>query len=409
MSRVHLVGAHGDTIQLGPPRIDSTDAHALIADVTGNIADGTYTVVWRVAARDGHVSNGTFSFSVEKPIASTIDTSAKAPVLMETTPPESDKTAMASMQHEDMQSTGIGGILARLLGFVSIFLIVGAVTFVLVVLPGARGAGSDAFTHIASTNAATLGMAAAIGALLSTLLKIISEFVAMPDMGIGAMLFSSSWGWSVVIAALAAVLAFAGFWWIHSATSSSRTNAWRVVLIAAIALVVTPAFGGHAISSDQAWIAVPADIVHVTAGSMWIGTLAVIVFVAISACLKTPDGVSPGARLAALINAFSPLALICGGSVVATGVAASLIHAPHFSSLLTSAFWTTPYGSALFRKLIFVVLLMFVGAWNWRRMKPRLGGDDALGPMRRSATIELSVAAIVLALTAVLVALVIPE
>jgi putative copper export protein len=251
-------------------------------------------------------------------------------------------------------------------------------------------------------------MAAAVGALLSTLLKIISEFAAMPEMGIGAMLFSSSWGWSVVIAALAAVMAFVGFWRIHSATSSSRINAWRVVLIAAIALVVTPAFGGHAISSDQAWIAVPADIVHVTAGSMWIGTLAVIVFVAISACLKTPDGVSPGARLAALINAFSPLALICGGSVVATGIAASLIHAPHFSSLLTYAFWTTPYGSALFRKLIFVVLLFFAGAWNWRRMKPRLGADDALVPLRRSATIELLLGGTVLGLTAILVALELP-
>ncbi|HZK78262.1 MAG TPA: CopD family protein, partial [Gemmatimonadaceae bacterium] len=245
--------------------------------------------------------------------------------------------------------------------------------------------------------------------LLSTLLKITSEFVAMPDMGIGAMLFSSSWGWSVVIAALAAALAFVGFWRIHSASGPARKNAWRLVLIAAIALVVTPAFGGHAISSDQAWIAVPVDIVHVAAGSMWVGTLTVIVFVAISACLKTPDGVSPGARLAALINAFSPLALICGGSVVATGIAASLIHAPRFSSLLTSTFWTTPYGSALFRKLIFVVLLFFAGAWNWRRMRPRLGGDDALAPMRRSATIELLLAATVLALTAVLVALAIPE
>ena len=59
-------------------------------------------------------------------------------------------------------------------------------------------------------------------------------------------------------------------------------------------------------------------------------------------------------------------------------------------------------------KLLFVVFLFGAGAWNWRRIKPRLTTDEAVVPLRKSAALELSIAAIVLAVTAVLVALELP-
>ena len=125
--------------------------------------------------------------------------------------------------------------------------------------------------------------------------------------------------------------------------------------------------------------------------------------VGISAALKTPDSVRPGARVASMINAFSPIALTCGGLIVFTGVIASIYHLKPLRSL-----WTTPYGVALLFKLFFVVLLFAAGAWNWRRMKPRLTGDDAISPMRSTATLELLLATVVLGMTAILVALEVP-
>jgi putative copper export protein len=119
---------------------------------------------------------------------------------------------------------------------------------------------------------------------------------------------------------------------------------------------------------------------------------------AIPAALKTPDNVRPGARVAILINKFSPLALTCGASVVATGLGASVIRLPRLDAL-----WTTPYGVVLLLKLVFVVFLFGAGAWNWRRMKPRLTGDDAIAPLRSSAWLELVLTMIVLGLTAILV------
>ena len=104
-----------------------------------------------------------------------------------------------------------------------------------------------------------------------------------------------------------------------------------------------------------------------------------------------------------MINAFSPIALTCGGLIVFTGVIASVYHLKPFNTL-----WTTPYGAALLFKLFFVALLFAAGAWNWRRMKPRLTGDDAISPMRSSATLELLLAGVVLGITAILVALELP-
>jgi putative copper export protein len=136
---------------------------------------------------------------------------------------------------------------------------------------------------------------------------------------------------------------------------------------------------------------------------MWLGTLAVIVIVGIPAALKAPDSIRPGERVAGVINTFSPVALTCGGVVVATGLASSLMHLPTLATL-----WTSLYGVALLLKLFFVALLFAAGAWNWQRMKPRLTGENAIGPLRSSASLELVLGAVVLTITAILVALELP-
>jgi copper transport protein len=405
LTRLHLVSAGGDTVALGSARYDSTDEHVVIVDVTGVPSEGTYTLSWATAARDGHASKGSFSFSVAAPPVATVDTTHRAPAVAVSTDSAKApiKPAVVSDKMTTTASNSIGGVLGRLLGYASLFLIVGVVTFRRVVL-SRTGSADGPFLEVASTNAASLGIAASFGSLISTVLKMIQESADMPDMGMRAMLLSSTWGWALIISAIAAIIAFVGFWRIHSASNPASISAWRLPLVASIALIATPAFGSHAIASDHPWIAVASDIVHVGAGSIWLGTLAVILLVGISAALKTSEGSTAGLRVASLVNIFSPMALLCGALVVATGVIAGFIHLPRLNTL-----WTTPYGSALYRKLIFVVLLFLVGAWNWRRTRPRLAREGGLAPIRRVATLEVVLAATVLGLTAILVALAIPE
>lgn len=90
--------------------------------------------------------------------------------------------------------------------------------------------------------------------------------------------------------------------------------------------------------------------------------------------------------------------------LVATGVTTALMHLHPFASL-----WSTPYGYALLVKLCLVAVVFALGAWNWRRQRPRLGSEEAAGRLRRSAAMELGVATLVLVVTSVLVSLPAPR
>lgn len=394
MASVRLVSG-SDTTNLAPLALSPQNPAEIVAPVNGSLAAGTYIVLWRVAGRDGHPIRGTVSFRVAG-TSTLVDTIPTAPA--------------APMAHDDQVEgvgTALGGaigfILIRWLAFISIFLLLGAVTFKHYVVARAAPLESDVFGRIASTNSASLGMAAAVGLALTAIVKLGRESSDMPDMPIAALLFGSTWGMSLFAQLLFALIAVAAFRAAHRDSDATRSSGWKVALVASFVAAITPAFGGHAIAGENTLIAVAADIVHILAGSAWLGTLAVIVIVGIPAALKSPDEIRPGARVASLINTFSPLALLCGGSVVATGVGSSVIRLPGVDAL-----WTTPYGVALLLKLIFVAMLFSAGAWNWRRLKPRLTGDDAIGPLRSSASLELVLAGTVLGLTAILVALALP-
>jgi copper transport protein len=389
LSSIRLVTPSLDTVTITDLMRDSLDVHALVAEIRSVTAVGDYQIIWRAAASDGHVSRGVISFSVIAPAA------PAAPVVTDTP---------ASIVDHDSGTISIGGavgaIIARWLSFISIFGVIGVVAFRMLVLRKVSPKGGDLFSQLATTNAATMGIIAATGALVGAVLKLNRESADMPDVSLGAMLFDSAWGVSLLLQIAGSVAAIISFYYAHK---SPNRNAWFAAMLASLALGVSPALSSHASTTPQPAISVIADIIHVFAGSAWLGNLAVIMIVGISAALKTPDSIRPGSRVASMINAFSPIALTCGGLIVFTGVIASVYHLKPFNTL-----WTTPYGAALLFKLFFVALLFAAGAWNWRRMKPRLTGDDAISPMRSSATLELLLAAVVLGITAILVALELP-
>jgi putative copper resistance protein D len=84
--------------------------------------------------------------------------------------------------------------------------------------------------------------------------------------------------------------------------------------------------------------------------------------------------------------------------LVTMGVITAIRHFSHLNQL-----WTTPFGYALIVKLCIVVLVLIAGAWNWRRVGPSLGGDSTVANIRRSARVEVILAALVLVATAILV------
>jgi copper transport protein len=95
---------------------------------------------------------------------------------------------------------------------------------------------------------------------------------------------------------------------------------------------------------------------------------------------------------------FSPMALAFAGALAATGVIAAVLRLGAWSAITGSE-----YGRVFLYKLVGVVLVLIVGTYNWRRVRPRIDAER-VGTLRRTAIAELSLGLVVLVITAWLVA-----
>jgi copper transport protein len=99
-----------------------------------------------------------------------------------------------------------------------------------------------------------------------------------------------------------------------------------------------------------------------------------------------------------MVDAFSPMALTFAGTLAVTGVIAAVLRVGAWSALIGS-----DYGRLLLIKIGVVVLVLLAGAYNWLRLRPAMDADR-VGTLRRTATTELVLGFVVLAVTAWLVA-----
>lgn len=208
------------------------------------------------------------------------------------------------------------------------------------------------------------------------------------------VLLTTPWGWAWSAQCIAAALVVLQPAWIAAPARGVARTAWQVVLTGAI--VLAPAFQGHAIGAPQlAGLAVFADMLHLVAAGLWIGTL----FVIMVALVPGRDG----AGVARLITAFSPWALTSAATLGATGTFAAWLHVHELPFL-----WGSAYGRMVLLKVALVAVVAVFGAINWRRITPQLTQPGGVARLAASARTELMIAALVLAATAVLVATPLP-
>jgi copper transport protein len=173
----------------------------------------------------------------------------------------------------------------------------------------------------------------------------------------------------------------------------AATAGWALAAIGLLIASLFPLYTGRGAGKVNA--------VHVAAASTWLGTLLVLTIIGIRGVIRRGPSGTPRAELVCdLVNSFSPLALTAASIVALTGLTTAWMHLKRISSL-----WTTSYGITLVIKLGFVLIVVLLGAWNWRRVRPSLGEEGTEQTIRRSATMELTFGALVLLCTAVLVTL----
>ena len=422
---VSLVAAAGRVLRLG--RLTAVGSKTVVARIAETLAPGEYRVVWRIVGADGHPTRGEYRFTVQakagSPTAGALSNPGAA------APPAgipgavdhagADRGTPGSARAADHLSTGhLPGhdtgmeasappfVAIRFLLYVGLIGVLGAIAFRLLVLgrlaSRRRAPALAALEARAEAAAARIGSLAAGALVLVEVARLIAQSAALNGggaaldlTGLRTLLGHTHWGATWLFQVAATVAALVAF----RLARRGRHDGWLLAAVAGVGLAVATALGGHARVSALPALAVTADALHLTGAAGWLGSLAATMAAGVVVALRGPAHERAPA-VAALVDAFSPTALIFASLTAATGFLAAWLQIGHLPALTGTA-----YGRVFLLKMGLVAGVGLVGAYNWLRVRPALGTDAGSARLRRSATMELSVGVLVVLVTAILVGL----
>jgi putative copper export protein len=288
-------------------------------------------------------------------------------------------------------------VLFEYVGFLASFWMLGAIGFRYGVLRSGLGtAGREADSPLEGPFRDSMASAAGVGlmGLALALVSFVEGLLERAESKHQTLGEAFGAGGATSVAQIALLIALLGAFilaWRRVAIG------WPIAGIAGIALALRNLLSGR--------LAGMVNPLHVLGGSLWLGTLFVLVVCGIGQMLRHTVPVAAREQaVAEMVHRFSVVGL--GGSAL-LGITGVVTGWTHLNPL--SALWSTPYGYALISKLGVVGVVVGLGAWNWRRVGPSLGTEGGAVKIRRSATTELTFAALVLMLTAILVSLPSPK
>ncbi len=308
---------------------------------------GSYTVAWRVVSEDSHVLRGSSVFHVRT------------------------KTGAVGITSTPPKSLAWLGWFARFLALGAATTLFGVALTAAVVL-GKEGARLRRVAMVA-------GVALIIGAGLRFAVQ-----VALAS-GRGLLDAVGLWGDSVsstrpgtldawrVAAALIALVGVVRW---------SKREGPRIAAVGSIAAMITNSLGGHAWTAATRAATVALDVVHQGAAAAWAGGLVALLVVLRVAPEQTAE----------FVARFGRIALLSAGLLLATGAWASFVHVGSIGALMS-----TGYGRLVVAKFIGFGLMGPLGWTNRRRLA------SLVSAARSTLRLEVSVAALVLAVTASLV------
>ncbi|MCZ2830510.1 copper resistance protein CopC [Modestobacter sp. VKM Ac-2986] len=380
-----------------------------------DLPDAGYVVTWRVVSADSHPISGASSFVVG----------------------DGEPVAAGSVGSGDDTDplVAIALPLTRSVGYLGLVLGLGVPLALATVWPGGWAVGL--MRRLTLVGLVTVAVTAGLLVLLQGPYASGSGLGSLVDGALVDSTLDSDFGKALLLrealaVALAIVLARS---WREGRAPSTALLA--VPAVVAVLLVVSVAAVGHAVAGPLPLLAVAATALHVAAMSAWLGGLVALFAGALRAA-------TPAGELAAALPRWSRLAAGYVAALVLTGLWQSLREVSSFAALTS-----TTYGWVLVAKLALVALVLVAalvsrdvvqqgsrhrgggGQRGGRRRPPRRvvahafaaprssvdgpadhePADDeppiaetaAPGVLRRSVLVELAGAAVVLALSAVLV------
>jgi len=329
-------------------RADTTDAQTLIGDLP-HLAPAEYQVDWRVVSADGHPIEGSYRFTVQAP-----------PGVPDTVPslgPMAAHRPGAGGHDHTSGSNPAAGVSAALRGLAMFTLVALAGWLVQVVAlggPPPRGAIQTALLLAALTTGF-------LAAHFAAWLWHVTPGGRAPDLG--AALGTGPGR----VEALRVGLAFLALWAIGLAR-----RPW-IALTLALAAVLVSGATGHSAGISPRW-SIPLKSLHLIALAVWVGGVAWLAAAALDP-----------AAFGASASRVSGMALGAVIVVGLTGVAQSALFLPNVAALFGSA-----YGRLVLTKVAGLAGLVAFGAWNRRRLMPRLDQAGGHAALRASTRRELA-------------------
>jgi copper transport protein len=389
LAEVRLIGPGGAAVAgVSQPAHPAGQPDTVSATLPAKLANGTYTVTYRVTSADTHPVEGAFAFSVGEVTGGVVSGAEPA-------------AASGAI------SVAYG--IFRWVAYTGLALLLGTAFFVAVCRPDGE-ASSDTRRLLWAGWGTLLG-----GTLMTFVLYGPSaaggSFGGVVDPALLGATLSSRIGLVLVVRLVLLGLLAAGLAYLPRITSSTRyaeaghRRRGGLVLVVGVALAVTWSLANHSAAGTQVLLALPVDALHLLAMAVWLGGLPALI-----GALRARDV----AVMRVAIPRFSRIALGCVLVLVVTGTyqAWREVGTP-------AALFGTTYGIVLGAKLALVVVLVALGAfarkWVQRhyafdivtvsdKRRARRGPERSeVSRFRRAVSVEVVVAAVVLGTTAVLV------
>jgi copper transport protein len=347
--KINLKGSDGRNMRLSDTALAAGDATHLIGTLPA-LPDGAYLIIWQVrSASDGHQSDGTFPFVVGKVDPAVLGNTSSLAT-------EPAPTPAATML--------VDGIL-----YLSIAAIIGSLFFSSVVWePARKGLELPQNIVAASEKSAWLfAMAAVIVFGGANILNLLVQTGQARGVVLG-------WPWQPEFADLLfgtrggmlAIFRFGIVFVIEELVREKRNHNDRsMTLMLCLGVILTFSLESHAMADAQPYLAVFIDWLHFAAVSIWVGGLfAFILSMRHAAQVEVVLRTQLSARM---IARFTTVAMASVGILTISGGYASIVRVGSLPAL-----FETDYGHALIVKLVFVAIMLALGATNLLYISPNM-------------------------------------
>jgi copper transport protein len=343
--------------------------------IASELAPGTYTVAWRVVSNDSDPISGAFVFHVLERGVGAANVSIDA--------------LTGTSEAVDVLFTA-----GRFFDLALLLLVVGGSASLAVAVSSAEWGIRRRLYGVIAALAGALTLVALINILLQGAAAGGLSLADAVSWDLFTTVIETRYGEVILIqAAVAATLALTALALRHSGERERRLLVGLTLALSA-GLALTPSFSGHA--STLGALGLTSDIFHVIAASIWTGGLA---FLLLTLRLAGTDRWPLATRA---VPRFSNMAVLSVVALLTAGIISGYLQVRTWSGL-----WETEYGLLLLAKIVLVIPLLALGAYNNRYAVPRLraGISSVLERRRflRAAGVELGIMVAIVGVTAVLI------